>query len=180
MQMACLHLLTRRSRPGFVSRAVGTLLLLILIGWSVNGSAQSFSGSSRVQSPGALPAEQIAAFVKKVEHTLAAAGARVAILARMGRLSGRSRPVPRRTSPHSRSTSIRSSYSWVRCSWPKSAQWIIRTNRSPPLSSALRSIFKPMTREAGSSRSIPELLCEFCKGNPANLPNRAGLRGVHS
>lgn len=85
MQMACLHLLTLRSRPGFAARAVGTLLLLILIGWSVNASAQSFSGSSQVQPPGALPAEQIAAFAKKVEHTLAAAGARVAILARMGR-----------------------------------------------------------------------------------------------
>ena len=85
MQIACLYLLTLPRRRGCVARAVGTLLLLILIGWSVNGSAQSFRGNSEAQRPGAPPAEHIASFAKKVERTLANEGARVAILARMGR-----------------------------------------------------------------------------------------------
>ena len=47
--------------------------------------ADSFSGSSAsVQKPN-FPPEQIAAFAKKVERTLANEGAQVAILARMGR-----------------------------------------------------------------------------------------------
>lgn len=47
--------------------------------------ANSFSGSSASVQRSVVPPEQIIAFAKKVERTLAAEGARVAILARMGR-----------------------------------------------------------------------------------------------
>jgi len=48
------------------------------------GHATSFSGSSAQAAP-RFPIEQIIGFAKKVERTLASEGARVAILARMGR-----------------------------------------------------------------------------------------------
>ena len=57
-------------------------LLLLHIGCI--GHATSFSGSS-AQATAHFPAEEIIEFSKKVERTLAREGARVAILARMGR-----------------------------------------------------------------------------------------------
>lgn len=74
-------LLARR----WMVRIAALLLLPIALVLSVNANAQGFSGSGASAAPGVLMAEQIAAFAKKVERTLAAEGARVAILARMGR-----------------------------------------------------------------------------------------------
>ena len=65
----------------FISKLVICLLLLPIGGLS---HATSFSGSSAQASPH-FPAEQIIGFAKKVERTLASEGARVAIVARMGR-----------------------------------------------------------------------------------------------
>lgn len=47
--------------------------------------AQSFSGSSRATAASVLPIETIIGFAKKVERAMADEGARVAIVARMGR-----------------------------------------------------------------------------------------------
>lgn len=57
---------------------------LALLQSAVMCSAASFSGSSAHAEP-QFPPKQIIEFAKKVERTLAAEGARVAILARMGR-----------------------------------------------------------------------------------------------
>lgn len=57
---------------------------LVLLCAGMTGWATSFSGSSAQASPH-FPPEQIIGFAKKVERTLASEGARVAILARMGR-----------------------------------------------------------------------------------------------
>ena len=65
----------------FISKLVICLLLLPIGGLS---HATSFSGSSAQASPH-FPAEKIIGFAKKVERTLASEGARVAIVARMGR-----------------------------------------------------------------------------------------------
>lgn len=65
----------------FINRCFIGLLLLTSISL---GHAASFSGSSAQAKPH-FPAEQIIRFAKKVERTLASEGARVAILARMGR-----------------------------------------------------------------------------------------------
>lgn len=75
----------RLLRRNWIARIAGQLLLPLVLVSGAPASAQSFSGSSTSAAPGALPAEQIAAFAKKVERALAAEGARVAILARMGR-----------------------------------------------------------------------------------------------
>ncbi len=57
-----------------------------LIVFSIHANATSFSANSSQSAQEALFApQQITAFAKKVERTLAAQGARVAILARMGR-----------------------------------------------------------------------------------------------
>ncbi len=66
----------------FITRIFFGLLL-----WSIywTGHATSFSGSSAQAVP-RFPSEQIIGFAKKAERALAAEGARVAILARMGRL----------------------------------------------------------------------------------------------
>lgn len=75
----------RLLRRQWIARIAGQLLLPVVLVSGVPASAQSFSGSSTSAAPGALPAGQIAVFAKKVERALAAEGARVAILARMGR-----------------------------------------------------------------------------------------------
>lgn len=63
-------------------RSLSLLFLLVL---AIPAQSQSFSGSSRSTAPSAIPADQVVAFAKTVERTIAAEGARVAILARMGR-----------------------------------------------------------------------------------------------
>lgn len=69
----------------FIARHyVALLWLASFTAASFPAHATSFSGSSASASPN-FPPEQIIAFAKKVEHTLASEGARVAILARMGR-----------------------------------------------------------------------------------------------
>jgi hypothetical protein len=65
----------------FIFRVFVSLFLLHI---GILGHATSFSGSS-AQAIARFPAEQIIGFAKKVERTLAAEGARVAIVARMGR-----------------------------------------------------------------------------------------------
>lgn len=65
----------------FISKIFIYLVLLSIGGL---GHATSFSGSSAQASPH-FPAEKIIGFAKKVERTLASEGARVAIVARMGR-----------------------------------------------------------------------------------------------
>lgn len=62
----------------------GACLLLVVLLTSP-AQSQSFSGSSRAAPASPIPVEQIIGFAKKVERTMAAEGARVAIIARMGR-----------------------------------------------------------------------------------------------
>lgn len=75
----------RLRRRKWIAGIAGHLLLAFALVSGAPASAQSFSGSSTSAAPHALPLEEIAAFAKKVERRLAAEGARVAILARMGR-----------------------------------------------------------------------------------------------
>jgi hypothetical protein len=61
-------------------------VVLAAVAVNVNANAAGFSsGSSQAGEEAHFKPEQIIAFAKKVERTLAAKGARVAILARMGR-----------------------------------------------------------------------------------------------
>ncbi len=69
--------------PKFYLRS---LLLILMAAFGLHvGAAGSSSGSSQPGKQVHFKPEQIIAFAKKVEKTLAARGARVAILARMGR-----------------------------------------------------------------------------------------------
>lgn len=63
---------------------IGIFYALLILPTSFAAHAASFSGSSALAVPH-FQAEKIIGFAKKVERTLAAEGARVAILARMGR-----------------------------------------------------------------------------------------------
>ncbi len=61
-----------------------TCLVIVLASFCIASNAQSFSGSS-AHAKAKFQPEQIVSFAKKVEKTLATEGARVAIIARMGR-----------------------------------------------------------------------------------------------
>jgi hypothetical protein len=66
---------------------VHAFIAAVIMCLATHGQCTNFSGSSRSVEQSKFTTEDIAAFSKKFEHTLAAEGAHVAIVARMGRLA---------------------------------------------------------------------------------------------